>query len=201
MKEPSEFRKALFRLPKINMNRFEPKMRQLYATLRGFADGREPIHLTEDQLQKAEERLGSRLPEDYREFIRDFGDFTLNAVIKSQEENYRCGVGEFTYIGSEQVKRSYDDSISYYLEEDVQYWEKGAICIGMDGNVPIFLFFEGENNGRIYFKDYEDLIFVANSFEEFMEMLRNEFEEPYVEHEMEAIKEDTAPFWATFSTA
>ncbi len=172
------------------MNRFEPKMRELYAVPIGFSDGKQPIHLTEAQIQEAEERLGSRLPEDYREFVRDFGAFSLDALFPVREGCLsQAGVGYFS--------RAFD-LVSHYLERDPQWFPDDAINIAMGGNIPVFLFFKGEKKGKVYIRDYDDFCLVADSFTEFMQVLENEFNE--TDMEAESIAKDAAPFWNYFST-
>ena len=171
------------------MNRFEPKMRALHATPRGFRQGTQPIHLTEEQIQEAESWIECRLPEDYREFIKDFGDFCLHAVFPVREGYLsEASIGEFSTIGN----------CAGYVGRDPQWFPDDSIYIGISGNLPTHLFFKGEKKGKVYIRDYDDFCLVADSFTEFMELLEFEFEND--EHEKPCVIEDAAPFWETFST-
>lgn len=91
------------------------------------------------------------------------------------------------------------DWMSDYLSGDPQWFPEDAINIAMGGNVPVFLFIKGEKKGKVYIRDYDDFCLVADSFEEFMALLQNEFNEP--DMEVEGIEEDAAPFWNSFSTS
>jgi len=175
------------------MNRFEPKMRELYAIPLGFSHGDGPIRLTEEEIQEAERLLGARLPEDYREFVHDFGRFSVHAVFPVREGFLsEADVGYFTGIVPDGLRRSLD-LVTYYLHRDPQALPDDAIPIAIGGNIPILLFFKGEKKGKVYIRDYEELCLVADSFEEFMELLEEASDDT-------EIAENVAPFWNSFST-
>lgn len=164
-------------------------MRELHATLRGFNRGAQPKHLTEDQIQQAEAVVGARLPEDYREFIKDFGDFCLFALFPVRGGRLsEVSIDEFHSVAA---------FLSYY-NGDPQWFPDGAICIGMSGNLHIFLFFKGKDKGKVRIRHEIEFYLVADSFTEFMDLLKFEFEDD--EHEKPYVIEDAAPFWETFST-
>ena len=180
------------------MNRFEPKMRELHATLLGFESGEQPIRLKEEEIKEAERLIGGRLPEDYRGFVRDFGAFSLHASYPVREGNMNEGaIGYFTGIITEKRRQAFD-WVSSYVSRDPQWFPDGAICIGVSGSLPTFLYFTGENKGKIYVRDYDDFWLVADSFTEFMDLLEFEFEND--EHEKPYIVEVADTFWRTFST-
>ncbi|BCM91923.1 hypothetical protein IAD21_03801 [Abditibacteriota bacterium] len=171
-------------------------MRELHALPLGLDNGEEPVRLTEAQIQEAEDRLGSQLPEDYREFVRDFGAFSVDALFPVREgDRSQAGIGYFYGIMIANRRKSFD-FVTHYLERDPQLVPDDAIIVGYSGNVPILLYFKGSKKGKIYIRDYEELCSVADSFTEFMQLLKNEFNDM----ENEGIVEDAAQFWNSFST-
>lgn len=179
------------------MNRFDSKMRELHAIPLGFDHGNQPILLTEEAIQEAERLLGERLPDDYREFVRDFGAFNIDALFPVREGYLsQAGIGYFKGIVSSESRRAFD-WLSSYLQRNPQLLPDDAINIGWGGNIPIILFFKGENRGKVFIRDYEEFCLVADSFTEFMQLLENEFDGPDVD---EDLVQKAASFWDSFST-
>ena len=210
MEAASGRKKPAGRFAKI-MNRYEPKMRELNATIVSFAAGRQPVRVSEEDLREAEHQLGVRFPEDYREFIRDFGVFSVPTVLFSVQSN---SVDEVHFDGSLEIfygiiaqgeqssaldiVRSYFHSNSGAMGEN---WSPHWLIIGEDaGGNPVLMDIKGDTVGSIYILDDESpidcsLILVANSFDDFMQMLKTE-----PEHDEPEATEKADAFWAIYAT-
>lgn len=134
-------------------------------------------------LEIAEAQLGCSLPEDYRIFLRDFGGCAFRQSAEFPIPNPQ----EFFGIGSQSV------DVFYALMPEDQWDLLRARRIHADRipndllpiadcqNSQLCLGIEEKNQGEIFFwdrslshtpPDYSNVHFIANSFEEFIQMLR-----------------------------
>jgi len=56
------------------MNRYDDIMLKLGAEYLRHPE-KEAIHLTEDEIRRAQSEIACRFPENYREFLRDYGNW------------------------------------------------------------------------------------------------------------------------------
>lgn len=201
------------------MNRYDSVMRSLKAKPVGFRAGRQHIHLSAEEIEDAERRLGGTLPEDYREFIQDFGEFGVPTVLfdfkpnndepeASSLEKYHENHG-FDFSAAERPKGASlerfhgvatksrpdcsDIASSYrHLCEMVEDWPEELMPFAVDaGSGSVVLAFKGERKGSVYFWDQHNFYLVADTFDEFIHSLRNR------DNEIQA-KEDAERFWSSY---
>jgi hypothetical protein len=138
------------------------------------------LPLTEQQLNDTENRLGVKLPEDYRNFLQIYhGAHPEPCGFKFRDASGSEDEAEIAYFLSpvDEDENIFDDADSYEgrIPENV-------VPIARDpGGNPILLGVSGENRGKIYFwidePDAEEeevfsaLGFVALSFTEFVDSL------------------------------
>lgn len=87
------------------MNRYDQRMQELNGELVGAHNGCEPILPTEEDIQKMEKALGVALPDDYREFVRGYENYQVDAIFPLQDNPYNVrpgGVGRFYGIVAKQ---------------------------------------------------------------------------------------------------
>lgn len=171
------------------MNRYDKRLRQLQGYFIGAAVGQQQHHLDEGQLAGVEAQLGAALPEDYREFLRDYGVFGIPmAVFPFKDEEDACGSVEVFYGV---MPSSPDlDIITFYegmradvivaLDEQEVNWPSGWLPIGSDaGSNQVVLVIEGQNKGAVFLFDNQGARVhpVAASFDEFMHLLEPRPEE------------------------
>ena len=145
----------------------------------------EPTVLIEEELRTIENALGYSLPTNYREFLTDFGGYSIYANFPINRS-----VGE--PIASLGRVYGYGDKISSVfnlvkvhqrdLANMVTAPELLGIACDLGGN-QICLFLAGEREGKVYWwhseeadapYKYQNLYFVADSFDEFMQLLRRD---------------------------
>ena len=184
------------------MNRYASKMKELNATPIGFPT-EQPIHLSEDDLQEAERQLGTRLPEDYREFVRDFGVFGVPTVIfpvRSNPDDIDVGSPESFKGIVRETRRIVWDIVSNYKSNCESYgddptWSTNWLVIADAGGGSVVLSIKGEDKGAVYYYlnatgNYTAYL-IADSFDEFMQLLES------AHNELEA-KEHAERFWSTY---
>jgi cell wall assembly regulator SMI1 len=142
--------------------------------------GESPVKATDSDLNDAEQEIGFPLPEDYREFLRDFGGYRLWALFTSQNrprsgEEHSAGNLFGLNIGysCNLVELYKTDLVNKVISPEllpITGDEEGKVCI----------FLDGPQKGTVHFwvseelvvpYDFSNLYFVANSFDEFMRSL------------------------------
>jgi cell wall assembly regulator SMI1 len=141
--------------------------------------------IPEEDLATIEARLGRALPEDYREFLREYGGyiFIYGATFPVQTVEYgviyasaEIFCGRMPGKIGRDLLRTYEDTLENYGED----WPVHMLPIASDaGDNDICLDMSEENKGAIYFwfrgsANPEDFSFVAPSFTEFMNLLQND---------------------------
>jgi hypothetical protein len=144
--------------------------------------------LSEVRLNDYEAWLGYSLPADYREFLRDYGGITARAIypLKDERRNRESIFVFFDMHNPEQMERHGDPfelecvptmRRVLAIEEDVEevnYPPRELLMIGIDqGGNQIYLALAGLHPGKVFFwQNCEDIYFVADSFDEFMQSLQ-----------------------------
>lgn len=155
------------------MNKYRDKMRRLkgepvYPPSRGIKS-----QLSEHELQQLEVQLGYILPADYREFLQDYGFYLTLAVypVKAAPGAPERTISMF-YGSSEKSPEGLAAMFrTMCLDED---WPSEFLPMGSDaGSNQIAIALTGENRGKVYFfgNQSRDLYLVAESFDEFMNLL------------------------------
>lgn len=155
------------------MNRYEQLMHGLCARLLDFRQGDSPVYISEVQMQDVERQLGEALPEDYREFVKEFGGFVCSAVfpLRTPEGSFES-IEKFDAVVAR--RGSSRTIVSNYFERCGmdEKWREDLLPIGSDaGSNLVALAFKGASKGKIYFSLYSQLYEVADSFDEFMQLL------------------------------
>lgn len=160
------------------MNRYDALMKRLTDFGDLPLEKQEPNPVSEEQLRDVECELGSSLPSDYREFLRDYGGFDIHKdfpvagmkpkSLRNGEIIYLCGVvpsGNYDLIP---INRRH----KFNLLADF-------ITIGVGENGYTLMLFTGEHKGAIYFwhnsqtaspVESENIHFVATSFDQFIHL-------------------------------
>lgn len=183
------------------MNSYEPRMRELKGMLLGYKQGEKPVRVSEEEIANAERQLGASLPADYREFVRDFGMFYFLIVtfpLPANSEGWESGsVGSFNGIFSDPNKMSFDLLTVYNsMFGGIDAWPENFIPIAVgNGTSSVAMSFKGEDKGCVYdFVEFTYFFLVAESFDEFMQLLENHDDEPEAE-------EAAAEFWMQYRRA
>lgn len=162
--------------------------------------------MTEADIKEIERKLGSPLPQDYRQFLGEYSDVVSGETYFSFSTTHgkEHGIVHGLY-GSKQDGDLADDYFSWRqgLQSDENYslkryagvrllrdidvsqpqvgWPEELLAIGIDpGDNQICIAFKGLRPGAIFFwrvnplPDEENLYFVADSFDDFIHMLRKE---------------------------
>lgn len=180
------------------MNRYEPRIRELNAIPMGFERGLQAIHVSEVEIQEAERLLGGRLPEDYREFVRDFSAFQVPQVIYTVPPNiygFESGVVNHFYgivAGNGQTA----DFVQGYLttKQQMEEWPEEWIFIGGGDSTNVALDFKGKTKGSVYTWQMFQPALVTDSFDEFMQLIQPHFGPTQRQIER------ALSFWTNFST-
>ncbi len=176
------------------MNRYENRMRELQPSFRPhpgadiiplFSEERKRPSLDERQLAHVEQAIGKSLPNDYREFLTDFGATFVYRMLFSFQEQGRPSKDYIEQFYGIAPDVPLDDLASEYDDYQGRI-PVDLLPIGEDavGNI-ICLGLTGEKRGKVYFWDHEreemepddappnwqpgysNISFVADSFDEF----------------------------------
>lgn len=160
------------------------------------------IAFSDEQLDELEKQVGYGLPDDYREFLRDYGGCSIEnfALFSVQEGDYVRKHSVWIFFGSDPVMSDialgYRASVeSYDISSDVVEgypglrfvrsmegveeigWPAELLPIGIDmgGNSTCLALFGLHAGAVFHWKNCpsgEGVCFVASSFDEFMRSLR-----------------------------
>lgn len=174
------------------MNRYDKRMRELRAEMVRGRQGVQPITLSEADLQRVEREIGHPLPPDYREFLRDYGCYNLFVAFWCRE---MYGTGDwggislfFGLIPENSSPWPYEVTYDLLWTYNVlkRYAPFGLLPIGSDdGGNPTCLAISGGHIGAVYYwdrtvswdaSDGSGIYFIADSFDEFMQMLKTQEE-------------------------
>jgi len=162
-----------------------------------------PVPVSDEQLDAEEAQLGHQLPADYREFLRDYSGCSVNACFMVDEEGRetqeKIWIFSGSGIGESGLAASYYRTLKNCSSTDaVELWsglqlvrpmegvEEVAwlpelLIIGTDhGNHPICLALFGLRPGAVFYwrmiphDNSDNFYVVANSFDEFMHLLRKD---------------------------
>ena len=127
-----------------------------------------PETMSEEELQQVEQRLGHSLPEDYREFLRDYGLLIVPSSIPlPNPTDAELGIGLFGVFLGIAPNDQYDlvemNTGTHILSEMIE--------IGEGDNGSWYLTITGNNKGNVFFGCHERMYFVAHSFDEFLRLL------------------------------
>lgn len=150
-----------------------------------FGDLQSPDHrekLSENEMQDIERNIGHVLPSDYREFLMDFGGYSFSNVrypVKKEENEVKTA--ELSYFYGLKVGTTADLLRTYRGDVANQVMAPELLPIATSGaGSRICLFLTGEREGSVHFwrqeqavvpYDYSNLYAIANSFDEFMNVL------------------------------
>ncbi len=164
------------------MNRYDQQMQDLKGEFFGASDGYVPIHVTDEDFSQVEKILGEPLPSDYREFVRDYGMYTISATfpLKRNWEPVPPGSVQFfkgILSGQDEVfQRNYDwlDLLHIYdhLKAMVEGWpEEWIVIADGDGSDCYALAFKGVDKGKVFYIAEWSMtrrIQIADSFDAFL---------------------------------
>lgn len=165
-------------------NRYDLYVKDLRGKLVGDIYGKQPIHVTETEMQQVEQELGASLPGDYREFISDYGHYAFYQVVRFPVEPNSAGINHgilqeiYGAVPSWQ-NDGYGLVAIYRSSFDIPVWQSNWLPIAEAGRDDrLVLSIAGEDKGAVYlFVDHlwdsgEQFLFhVADSFDEFMQLL------------------------------
>lgn len=154
------------------MNRYHDVMQSLFAKI-----GEEPTNtsVAEEDILRAESEIGAKFPDDYREFLKDYGWSVVNHDFKLNGGGFGH-VYAFFGIGKEGSKR---DLIGNY-KMNLDSVPRELLEIGLGDRVKVFMSLKQEDLGKIYFFDEwesknleieDDLVFAVSSFDELMDAI------------------------------
>lgn len=140
------------------MNCYDERVKQLGGRLSGRLRRTQPQSLSEAELAALEYALGEPLSEDYREFLKDYGGYSI---------------GRFNFYGF-MPDEALDllDFHELYHQRDVMPAELVPIGVDLGGN-HLCIAISGNNKGSIYFwrlqeatvpASYDNTDFVSSSF-------------------------------------
>lgn len=160
----------------------------------GFVPREPPrLPLTEEQLADFEQWQGYPLPADYREFLRDYGGIGARALFPFTDERREHIDGVifmfFDIPLSENRAQIREERLTIEIEavptitqvievdknaEEVLYAPDELLAIAIDqGGNSVYLALAGKHPGKVFqWRNWDDLYFVADSFDEFMHSLR-----------------------------
>jgi hypothetical protein len=155
-------------------NRYDEIIEELYRK-NGVTMDIEYNDISEEELKEFESKIGSSLPADYREFISRYGDAIVMSTFRLVNSAYGYGA-----VGSFEGINSYRSDLAETYVNDPQHNSRQVLQIGSDDYGLVFLSLREDEKGTIYFIDTweaqtdileDNLIFAANSFDEFIQML------------------------------
>lgn len=153
------------------MNKYEQKMKQLIDKwIEYLPPTSSPV--SEIELQALEQQLGSPLPADYREFLRDYGNtYVLAAAI----------IPEPTLSGPTHAVTEHFFGITpdnkwtdLFTRSQLNECSSEFLQIGESDLGNLFIVMSGKQRGAIYFYDCGwgwKFYFVASSFDKFLSKL------------------------------
>ncbi len=160
------------------MNKYENRVRELGGRFY-LRQEFEPHPLSETDLASVETKIGYPLPADYREFLRDFGGYRFWASfpLRHGPDDYEEGdvgimfgfrMGSYDLVGFH-----FDSLLNEVIAPELLQLtrdEMGSVCLFLDGprKGKIYLWYAEEVRAPY---DYANLYFIANSFDEFMNLL------------------------------
>lgn len=172
-----------------NMNRYDEIVKKLEGKPKSWVAGEagQAIHLTEEQLDEMERTSSIILPPDYREFLRDYGNYTFDRILNfsmqpnphprpdlspdynSYHSNSEGRLGSlFGYLPS--VPNAFQSSIEDQHQNTEGEWPLDCLPIGGGEIDMLGLAVSGKHVGCVYYFalwQQEDYL-VAHSFDEFM---------------------------------
>jgi SMI1 / KNR4 family (SUKH-1) len=170
------------------MNKYQPiieKFNGYYVYERKKARNK----ITEDDIKEFEIMIGETLPKDYAEFLQDYGCYGLEGSIWFPFlEPYPHGDGELidVFFGLNTSEED-DYSLIEYFKNYEGRMPKNMLPIASDpGASKICLSLSGDDRGAVYYwyfgeeemvdegeePGYSNLYLIANSFDEFMNVLQ-----------------------------
>lgn len=166
------------------MNKYEQRVRQL-TYFGGNLPPQTPNTLPEAELKAVEGELGHSLPSDYRQFLRDYGDFFVASSVEIPEPKPNgpsYGGVEFFYGVTPSTP--FRDLLTKYRRRGPG-WPPEYLPIAEGQNGYTCLVIAGDEKGTIYLwncgdtggAEPENFHFVARSFHEFMHLLDPRSEE------------------------
>ncbi len=165
------------------MNKYEKRVAELGGVFSGKG-WTQPVTLSEEQLQKLEKEIGFPLPEDYREFLKDYGGYgfwdTVFSFANMPDRRTWWGVGTFYGVIA---SSPFDLLMRHHSFVDNELMGPELLPIMDEGgdHDPICLFLGGDKKGTVHLfyeeefdfpYDYSNLYHIADSFDEFIQMLR-----------------------------
>ncbi len=138
-----------------------------------------PVQVSDAELNAAEQEIGYPFPLNYREFLRDFSGYNIDATFPVrgwlQEEGY-LGVCKGIKVGSSYglVSKYKDDLANKVIAPEmlpISEDESGKVCLFLAGPQKGTVQFWHRDEARAPY-DYANLYFIANSFDEFMNSLK-----------------------------
>lgn len=166
------------------LNRYDTIMARLKAKPIGHAQGIQAVHVTEQELQALEREMDTTLPDDYREFLRDYGLYDVPTALFPIEPNSEFpgegAVEHFSGVALEGGDSSYDLRNSFdNMRQCFEDWPEEWLPIADEGSGNVIaLSTKGEDKGTVYYyvvsrMPNEQYVFhVADSFDEFMNSLK-----------------------------
>jgi hypothetical protein len=171
-------------------NRYAQKVEALKGKFIDYNQGLQPVHVSDEQMQKIEGELNASLPEDYTEFIRDYGDygFFYGTTFPVEPNAHRIESGglEEVYGAVPGWQNSENGLVGIYRSfcGHMNKWPHNWLPIGAAGRDDrIALSIAGEDKGAVYlivehlWETGEGAFRVASSFDEFIQSLYNVDEE------------------------
>lgn len=166
------------------MNRYDDLIKRLTDWGDLPLEKQEPIPLSEDQLVAVEREFGHSLPDDYREFLSSYGGFAVLKYFRIPEpKRPNVCTGEIDTFCGVIPPHSYD--LLQLNRRKRLNLLADFIIIGLAESSFTLMKIVGERRGAIYFYDRsqtslqdesENIHFVANSFDEFMQLLNQPFD-------------------------
>ena len=129
------------------MNKYLKKINSLHGEFVYSPSGESPRVVSEEQIRDAEHQIGYPLPDDYKEFIRDFGGFTFwNVHSPSLQDHsintfYGLNIGDHLDVMGNR---------EFLLSEDLITPDMLPIA-GDSANNRFLLFLDGKHKGSVYF--------------------------------------------------
>jgi hypothetical protein len=163
------------------MNRYETCVTQLKG--KPFLEGQDTSSIPDEILDAFEQTLGYSLPQDYREFLRDYGCFGFFEGATFPLRDPLFGMQR----ASLEVFYGFPSTHSYHLwdaYQSTQGWEAvpaEVLPIAEDaGANQVCICLAGKYIGKVFFwprecsenpNDYSNLYLIADSFDEFLHLI------------------------------
>lgn len=159
-----------------SMNRYHYLMQELTDFGDAPLEKQSPNPVSEEELDAVEKSLGSSLPPDYREFLRQYGGFNVHksfSIPESHSSGRREDIGGFLDAKSPFAHRpsmeSYDELLPL-APIAIGFGEKGYILLALSEVEKGCIYFwdRGENPSNV---ESENIHLVANTFDDFIKSL------------------------------